>query len=502
MTIHLRHAERSCARFSAPWTSGIFECRMGGTTASVRPASIAPPAPSQGQLIDGKYRVQGPIGEGAMGTVLAAHHELLDIPVAVKLMSPTLLAYPQIVERFLREARAAARLKSEHVARVMDVGQLPDGQPYIVMELLEGEDLEQRIARTGALPVAQAVDFTLQALEAMAHAHARQIVHRDLKPANLFVTQTADGREAIKVLDFGIAKLADVADVDPAPSAKVPTSGPRVGRLTAENQTLGSPSYMAPEQMAGRADVDVRADIWAVGAILYEMLTGRTAFGGDTIGEIFAAVLRHHPPPMNTVRPDLPEGLVAAVGRCLRRERDERFHDVGELAEAIAPWASPEQQVFAIRIEETLEHITELTNPGQTDSVIRSFRSLGRLAVPTPGIGFRPIVTPHEPFSVPGRRQMSEASTQLQMVHAPRVARRRGGVGGGIVLVATIALMTVGDYRVDTTSMRARESAQLVPNGPAGSATPASSVAPPLSAPVPSPSHGGKTVHPTRKPRH
>lgn len=169
-----------------------------------------------------------------MGTVLAARHELLDVRVAVKLLTPGLVRNRSLVDRFLREARAAARLKSEHVARVMDVGTLSEGQPYIVMELLEGEDLEHRLLRVDQVPIRDAVDCLLQALEAMAHAHAAGIIHRDLKPANLFVTSTPDGREVIKVLDFGIAKLTDAATQG---------FGARSGALTDEHATLGSPSY-------------------------------------------------------------------------------------------------------------------------------------------------------------------------------------------------------------------------------------------------------------------
>src|SRR5579872_404760 len=157
-----------------------------------RAPSMNPPPPDSGQVLAGKYRVERVIGEGGMGTVLAARHELLDVAVAVKVLSAELTHQPAIIARFLREARAVARLKSEHVARVMDVGTLPEGQPFIVMELLEGEDLEKRVAR-GPLPITMASDFMLQALEAMAHAHVIGIVHRDLKPANLFVNQSADG---------------------------------------------------------------------------------------------------------------------------------------------------------------------------------------------------------------------------------------------------------------------------------------------------------------------
>jgi tRNA A-37 threonylcarbamoyl transferase component Bud32 len=280
-----------------------------------------------------------------MGTVIAARHELLDVRVAVKLLSPELVAHSAVVVRFLREARAAARLQSEHVARVMDVGTLSGGQPYIVMDLLEGQDLEHRL-QGGPVAIHDAVDWVLQALEGMAHAHAAGIVHRDLKPANLFLTSTPDGREIVKVLDFGIAKLSDVE-----PRGGV---GTRSGVLTEEHSALGSPSYMAPEQVRGSHGVNQRADIWALGAILYELVTGNVAFGGMTIGEVFGAVLHEKPTPMRQLRPDTPLGLESLVARCLEREPAKRFANVAEVARALAPFGSGNWVGHVARIEQTL----------------------------------------------------------------------------------------------------------------------------------------------------
>jgi serine/threonine-protein kinase len=308
-----------------------------------------------GQVVAGKYRVEAILGEGGMGTVLAAHHVLLDQDVAVKLLSPDLARQEGVVARFLREAKAAARLKSEHVARVMDVGTLESGQPYIVMELLEGEDLDQRLARAGPLATPAAVDCILQALEAMAHAHAVGIVHRDLKPANLFLLTTPDRGEILRVLDFGIAKLAE------GPSSG---AGERSGGLTGEH-ALGSPSYMAPEQVRASKAVDGRADIWALGAILYELLTGRTAFEGATVGEIFANVLHERPRPMEE-RPDAPAELVAFVNRCLERDVDRRFENVAAAARAIAPFGSGRFASYVERIEHTLEHAGKTSDPERT----------------------------------------------------------------------------------------------------------------------------------------
>jgi tRNA A-37 threonylcarbamoyl transferase component Bud32 len=363
-------------------------------------------------VIAGKYRVIAVLGEGAMGTVLAAHHELLDVPVAVKLLSPALVRYPNLVERFLREARAVARLRSEHVARVMDVGQLEGGQPFIVMELLEGLDLEKRLADAGALQVPQAVDFALQALEALAHAHAIGIVHRDLKPANLFVTTTPDGRELLKVLDFGIAKLSDLSAPEQEEAAK---------RLTGDDMVLGSPSYMAPEQVRSSHDIDKRADIWAMGAILYEMLTGATAFVGDSVGSIFRAVLDVDAPPLRARRADAPEELDAAIARCLKREPAERFADVAEVARAIAPFGSGALADHVQRIEQTLARAGKGLDGWGTGGfrLADAHPSERRLLPPTPAQAFAPA----------NRKRAAEAETLAQVAVDAIPARRRSRRG-------------------------------------------------------------------------
>jgi serine/threonine-protein kinase len=339
-------------------------------------------------LIAGKYRVESLIGEGGMGTVFAARHELLDVHVAVKLLSPAHVRHQSLVERFLREAQAAARLKSEHVARVTDVGTLEGGEPYIVMDLLEGEDLEQRLARIGRMELPEAVDAMLQALEAMAHAHAAGIVHRDLKPANLFVTVTPDGREVIKVLDFGIAKLTDVAQ-----SGK--GVGTRSGTVTDEHAALGSPSYMAPEQVRVSPDIDPRADIWALGAILYELVTGQVAFGGQSVGEIFGAVLHERPRPLRAFCPNAPVELEAVVARCLERDCANRFADVAELAQALAPFGSGAWIGHVTRIEQTLAR-AGIASSGDTQPWRRP-DSTGKMPIvraPTP-LPISPSGVPH-----------------------------------------------------------------------------------------------------------
>ncbi|HTB76104.1 MAG TPA: serine/threonine-protein kinase [Polyangiaceae bacterium] len=210
----------------------------------------------QGDILARKYRVERVLGAGGMGVVVAACHLQLHQKVAIKFLLPEALSNAEAVERFAREARAAVKITSEHVARVIDVGTLDTGAPYMVMEFLEGHDLAQWVRLRGSLLLEQAVDFVLQACEALAEAHALGIVHRDLKPANLFIVRGADALHAVKVLDFGISKAAGLEVA-----------------LTRTAAVMGSPLYMSPEQMAASRNVDARTNIWAMGIVLYELLT-------------------------------------------------------------------------------------------------------------------------------------------------------------------------------------------------------------------------------------
>jgi serine/threonine protein kinase len=307
----------------------------------------APVSPLQlGDIVAGKYRIERQIGCGGMGIVLAATHLQLEHLVAIKVMRRDLLEDDKVLSRLLSEARAAAKIRSEHVARVLDVGTLDSGAPFIVMEYLEGEDLGDLLDRQGALEVEQAVSFVLQACEALAEVHVAEMVHRDLKPSNLFIARLPDGSPTLKILDFGISKQI---------------GGPARERTeTTAPQILGSPFYMAPEQM--RADaVDERSDIWALGTILFEMLAGRPPFIGDTLPEVYAAVLSSTPLPIDALRPGIPIGLDDIVQRCLDKDPVQRFCDVADLAEALAPFGSPASA-------QTVERITRIltnTDPGR-----------------------------------------------------------------------------------------------------------------------------------------
>ncbi len=276
-----------------------------------------------GDLIDDKYAVVQPIGTGGMGIVYEARHARLGQRVAVKMLLPDLAESMDAVARFEREARAAAHLRSPHVAKVFDVDTLPDGTPYIVMELLEGRDLADELAARGPLPVAEAVDYLLEACDAMAEAHLVGIVHRDLKPANMFLAN--DGRRTIvKVLDFGISKILD----EEAPGVTTTRSG------------LGTANYMSPEHVRSAKHVDARGDVWALGVVLYEMLTGAQPFPGDTTTAVAAAIVADPPIPLRSLREDVPIALEHVLMTALEKDRDRRFADAAVFGAAIAPFGS------------------------------------------------------------------------------------------------------------------------------------------------------------------
>jgi serine/threonine-protein kinase len=277
-----------------------------------------------GDVLAGKYEVKQVLGVGGMGVVVAAHHLQLDERVALKFLLPSALSNPEAISRFEREARAAVKIKSAHVARVIDVGKLESGSPYMVMEYLEGIDLACWLETRGVLPIEDAVEFVLQACEAIAEAHAAGIVHRDLKPANLFCIRRADGRLAIKVLDFGISKLT--------------TPGGSVS-MTRTTAIMGSPLYMSPEQLQSSKRVDVRTDIWALGIILFELITGRPPFESDVMTQLVIMVATARPVSVRSLRADVPLGLEQVIMRCLEKDIDARYRNVGELALALENYA-------------------------------------------------------------------------------------------------------------------------------------------------------------------
>jgi serine/threonine-protein kinase len=293
----------------------------------------------QGELLAGKYRVEQVLGAGGMGYVVAAMHEQLGQRVAVKLLVPELCENEDSVTRFLREARAAVKIHSEHVARVLDVGELTNGSPYMVMEFLQGRDLADELDLPGELDVETAIDYVLQASEAVAEAHSLGVIHRDLKPANLFLTHRPDGSSLVKVLDFGISKAINVDDnaLEPAPS------------LTATHSLLGSPAYMSPEQIRRPKTVDARTDIWSLGSILFELLVRDPPFNADSPLALLAAVVSDPLPSIREKRPDVSPELEVVIAKCLEKNPDNRYQTVAELADALAPFA-PRSQPSVSRI--------------------------------------------------------------------------------------------------------------------------------------------------------
>jgi serine/threonine-protein kinase len=275
--------------------------------------------PRPGEVVLGRYRVEAPLASGGMGVVVRATHLGLNQPVALKFITPSLLDPAVAAERFLREARATFRLRSEFTVRVLDAGTLPNGAPVMVMELLEGMDLKRLIGERGPLPQSEAVLYAVQICEALGEAHALGIVHRDLKARNVFITKRVDGSPSVKVLDFGISKIADEGD----------------GPLTAPDVALGSPRYMAPEQWQSAATVDARADIYALGAVVYEMLTGKIPLAGLPLEELIKRIAAGAIPSPRELRPDLSEPLARVVLKALRPHPDERFPTASHFAAAL-----------------------------------------------------------------------------------------------------------------------------------------------------------------------
>jgi serine/threonine-protein kinase len=289
-----------------------------------------------GEVLAGKYQVERVLGEGGMGVVVAARHLHLEQIVALKFLRPGSVTRQDMLDRFAREARNAVRLRSEHVARIMDVGTLDSGSPYIVMEYLEGSDLASVLSQRGRLPIPVAVDYVLQACDAVAEAHALGIIHRDLKPENLFVTRGHDNTSLVKVLDFGISKS---------------TAGNEFS-ATSSQAVIGSPAYMSPEQMRSAKLVDARTDVWSLGVILYQLVVGHVPWDGNTLPMLCFQITTDPPPPF----PDRQQaGFETVVWRCLEKDPDRRFSSVHALAVALSPFAPPHAAPLIERIGRVLQ---------------------------------------------------------------------------------------------------------------------------------------------------
>jgi eukaryotic-like serine/threonine-protein kinase len=428
--------------------------------------ALGSPPVRAGDMLAGKYRVERVLGAGGMGVVVAARHVELDQLVAIKFVREDALASEDAVQRFLREARAAVKLKSEHVARVLDVGKLESGAPYMVMEFLEGSDLGKILTDRGPLPVDSAADWILQACEAVAEAHAIGIVHRDLKPENLFLARTVGGGQKIKVLDFGVSKAIGGG-----------ASGEMSG-LTRTRAMLGSPLYMAPEQMRSSRDVDARADIWALGVVLFQLLTQRWPFEADTMPELCLRVVTEPPMDLGALRPDVPSGICAVIERCLEKDARKRFANAAELATALEPHVQPGSRVLADRARLAMGVGSGV---GPTPPIVVAAPSSPTVSSGSSGSG-----------STPGTSVPWGAERVITPAVAPAPRQRPGSsrlaVGVGVVMLASGAgylFLARGSGSVPTGPAVSVAAATYLPAAmaPAASASPASP-GPPVAEPV------------------
>jgi serine/threonine-protein kinase len=413
-----------------------------GSGVVLRTDPIAP-----GEVIGGKYVVESVIGIGGVAIVLAARHLELEELVAIKILQPELQSRRDIVQRFSREARAAVRIKSEFAARIFDVGNAPGRGPYLVMEHLAGSDLGVVMHERGRLPAKRAVEFVMQACEALAVAHSQGIIHRDIKPENLFLATRPDGTELVKVLDFGISKAALTGSIWGGDESPLRTQ-----------ELMGTPLYMSPEQIRSTANVDHRADIWSLGVVLYELITGQLAFHGEAITKICAAVLEQEPPPLATFAPDAPAGLQAVIDRCLQKDPAKRFQNVAELALALLPFGPSMARVFAERTS------TILRASGQSAGVTFKFHSSapppsGMLEgdIRIPGAAPIPTMTSGAPVGMPSGMPTSgrpsgapfeQHITNPEALNAIAVEGRRTrrmvvGVIGLVLVLAGVAVFVI-----------------------------------------------------------
>ncbi len=387
-----------------------------------------------GQVLAGKYRIERLLGQGGMGVVVEAWHLELEQKVAVKFLLAALAERPEAAERFRREAGSVARIKSEHVVRVLDVGTLDEGAPFMVMEFLEGRDLAHELEARGPLPVPEAVGYLLEAIEAVAGAHALGIVHRDLTPGNIFLTQCPDGSRTVKVLDFGISKAQ--------------ATEPGQINLTQTSSMMGSPLYMSPEQMKSASRVDARTDIWSLGAILYQSLAGAPPHNAETLPDLCVAVLEREPRAISEFRPDVPQELQRVVLQCLEKDREKRFGSVAELALALAPFGDSRAQLHAERASRLLS-----TDPGlATRQALRA----PTLSVDTGGVATQsPTAAPASSVagSTNGRASSTGASTDPASGNAGETSASfgytdtspgRGRRRGILLILAALTLLAAG----------------------------------------------------------
>jgi len=293
---------------------------MCSGTDTPAPSAAARAAPMVGQTL-GSFRITGLLGEGGMGRVYGAEHALIGRKAAIKVLAPEVASNTDVVTRFFNEARAVNDIRHPNIVEVTDLGHF-GAQPYIVMELLEGETLEDRLARASVLDPVSAIQILTQVASAVGAAHEHGMVHRDLKPANIFLCQHPDYPDFVKVLDFGIAKLTATREQG-------------TGQRTACGAIIGTPAYMSPEQCLGDANLDHRSDIYALGVVTYQMMTGRRPFDADTAGRLIILHVQATPPPPCSVNPALPPAIGAVILRALAKQPEHRFASMRDFRDAL-----------------------------------------------------------------------------------------------------------------------------------------------------------------------
>ncbi len=412
------------------------------------PSTLPPPASpvaafDLGNVLAGKYLIERVIGEGGLGVVAAAKHLQLQQRVAIKYLRPESLKSPTLVERFIREARLAASIRSEHVARIYDVAVHEAGTPYIVMEYLAGSDL-RTLLQDGPIAIPDAVDYVLQACEALAEAHVAGIVHRDLKPDNFFLAFGPGGGTSIKLLDFGISKMMITHSDSGRP-------------LTGDTEKFGTPAYMSPEQLQASATVDARADVWSLGVVLFECLTDRMPFPGTDFPQLCTSILTAAPKKLSEELPGAPPELDLVIARCLEKDREKRYGSVAELADALGPFGLEE----SVR---RVEHIRAVIQ-GQTSRRQGPRRSL------VDAVEGRAVTRPSS--SGPMRGLTRDAATTT----APEVpaAKKTRGLLVGVALT-TLALGVCGGVLMVRNA--AHDAGAQVAAGPNGARPPVAAAAP------------------------
>ncbi|NUP11151.1 MAG: serine/threonine protein kinase [Polyangiaceae bacterium] len=273
-----------------------------------------------GDLIQSRYRLNRLLGSGASGSVWAAKNELIDRDVALKIMRPDVAEDAVALQRFFNEAKASGRVRSSSIVEILDLGQAEDGSPFLVFELLDGEGLDARLQREGTLEAEFAAEVFVSVAKALDLAHSQGIIHRDLKPANIFLHRDPEGNTIAKILDFGISKIFETNNNF---------------TLTRTGTVVGSPAYMAPEQASGREDLDGRADVWSMGVVMYETLSGTLPHEAPNYNALMVRILTQDVDPLITRKPALPAALCTVVDTCLRRDRDQRVPGAGQVGQQL-----------------------------------------------------------------------------------------------------------------------------------------------------------------------